>query len=544
LVLNYYTLARWTDEIRPMILQGKVIEIFTQFKDEMTLAWVDTHRQTQVIEISTDAAWPYVLLQDGYQRKKRNSTDLFGSAIGQKVASFEILPSDRVIRLKLDSGMSINFSMFGQVNVFLIDDLGTIIDTFKDAKNWIGKEANFRAQQDGILENFHEFRKEISSVSELKNRLAEGLGQFNKTQTLEYLWRQEGDNLQDAFTTLKSMLDELNTGVPRIYWLGSEPKLFSLIELHHWKEKYPDQQVETYSSVNDALLTYIFKKAGFVQQQAQLDRLVKAAQLRMKKNQSLLLSLQQDLLKAQSYPALEEKAHLLNINIASLKRGMQKIELQNIYGSESDKIEIKLDPKLNPQQNIASYFNHAKKLRNSMEKISERIEAVGKENQYLDRQLSILLSSPDRKDVEKLFRVFTVKNWIKSRDEKIKTEVIAPTFKEYAVSGGWRVFVGQNELKNEELTFHFAKKDDWWFHARGVPGSHVVLKRDGRRDNPGKAAIEEAASIAAFFSKAKTSSLVPVIYTERKYVRKLRGGRPGQVIVERENVVIVPPKTR
>ncbi|HNL27765.1 MAG TPA: NFACT RNA binding domain-containing protein, partial [bacterium] len=99
----------------------------------------------------------------------------------------------------------------------------------------------------------------------------------------------------------------------------------------------------------------------------------------------------------------------------------------------------------------------------------------------------------------------------------------------------------QNDIKNDALTFRFAKKDDLWFHARGVAGSHVVLKRDGRSDNPGQRAIEAAAQIAAFFSKAKTSSLVPVAYTERKYLRKPKGAKPGMVVLEREEVLMVPP---
>ncbi|MBL7961359.1 DUF814 domain-containing protein, partial [bacterium] len=150
----------------------------------------------------------------------------------------------------------------------------------------------------------------------------------------------------------------------------------------------------------------------------------------------------------------------------------------------------------------------------------------------------------DWKKIEKIYDEFVHAGWVKkiSAETRTKIEKEAPTFREFVVPGNWRVFVGQNDTKNDQLTFKFAKSDDYWFHARGVPGSHVVLKRDGRKDNPGKQAIETTASIAAFFSKAKSSSLVPVAYTLRKYVRKRKGSRPGQVIIEREEVVIVPPK--
>ena len=151
--------------------------------------------------------------------------------------------------------------------------------------------------------------------------------------------------------------------------------------------------------------------------------------------------------------------------------------------------------------------------------------------------------SSDWEHLEKIFEKFVRSGWIQTkRDSSQKKKEIAPVFREFKIIGNWRVFVGQNDAKNDQLTFKFAKGDDWWFHARGAAGSHVVLKRDGRSDNPGKQAIESAASIAAFFSKAKASGLVPVIYTQRKYVRKPKGAKPGQVIVEREEVVIVPPR--
>ena len=105
----------------------------------------------------------------------------------------------------------------------------------------------------------------------------------------------------------------------------------------------------------------------------------------------------------------------------------------------------------------------------------------------------------------------------------------------------WFVLVGRSNFENDEITFQVAKPTDYWFHAQGVPGSHVVLRPRAGGDGPPASVIERTASIAAHFSKAKHSSLVPVIYTQRKYVRKFRGARPGQVTCEREKMVMVPP---
>jgi predicted ribosome quality control (RQC) complex YloA/Tae2 family protein len=104
------------------------------------------------------------------------------------------------------------------------------------------------------------------------------------------------------------------------------------------------------------------------------------------------------------------------------------------------------------------------------------------------------------------------------------------------------VVVGRSNHENDEITFRVSAPSDWWFHAEGIPGSHVVLRPRGGSDAPPACFIEQAASIAAHFSKARHSGLVPVIYTRRRYVRKLRGASPGEVKCERETRVMVPPQ--
>ncbi|MEZ4649680.1 MAG: NFACT RNA binding domain-containing protein [Candidatus Eisenbacteria bacterium] len=111
----------------------------------------------------------------------------------------------------------------------------------------------------------------------------------------------------------------------------------------------------------------------------------------------------------------------------------------------------------------------------------------------------------------------------------------------YTTSDGWTVIVGRTNVENDYVTMKVAKQDDYWFHAHGVPGSHVVLKRDGRKDNPSRKTIEEAAAIAAFYSKARNSGRAPVIYTLKKYVTKPRKAKAGLVMCTRETSIMVKP---
>jgi predicted ribosome quality control (RQC) complex YloA/Tae2 family protein len=112
----------------------------------------------------------------------------------------------------------------------------------------------------------------------------------------------------------------------------------------------------------------------------------------------------------------------------------------------------------------------------------------------------------------------------------------------YQTKDGWTVLVGRSNQENDYLTHRMAHPEDYWFHAHGVPGSHVVLRREGRKDNPSAKTIEEAAAIAAFFSKARHSSRAPVIYTRKKYVRKPRGAKAGLAMCQHEKSIMVLPK--
>jgi predicted ribosome quality control (RQC) complex YloA/Tae2 family protein len=331
---------------------------------------------------------------------------------------------------------------------------------------------------------------------------------------------------------------------PRIYWLKEEPKIFSVAELKHWKTKFSGSREEVLNSVNEGLAVYLTQKFKQTTRQREIDELLRACRTRMKKNQMLIADLLSDQVKAEDYRRIERQANLLHLNMAGVKRGMEKVTVEDAYDEEKKAVDITLDPQLTPQANVAKYFAQAKKLKNSVKKISMRLSVLEKENEELQNlEQSLRSKELDWKKTEKIHEQFVRSGWIKKTESRFqfdKEEV--PAFKSFVVHGNWRVLVGQNDQKNDLLTFKFAKSDDWWFHARGVPGSHVVLKRDGRSDNPSKNAIEGAASIAAYFSKAKTSGLVPVIFTKRKFVRKPKGAKPGQVVVEREEVIIVPPK--
>lgn len=545
MILNYHTLWRWVAEMRSSLEHARLIECFSQIKDVLHLAVVDAHRQAWSLEISSDAILPHILMRPRYERRSKNSVTLFETTGHSRIVGADLAPNDRILRIPLEDGRCFYAELFGAINVFLAAPDGTIESAFKEPRQWIGatyeRIASFERRPDVAFPD---------TVDDLKRWLSEGGLHLNKTLVMEWLNRLGNENdITRARMDLAAFMDGLKTEKSRIYYVNRTVRLFSPRSMDHFREKEEakghtvDERV--FDTINDGLLVYVTEKSRADQLEDVTAELVKACRKRIRKDSALLLALEQDRKKAEGYPEQERRAQLLNIHVARLKRGLQRIEVPDIYAGDGSLITLDLDPELSPQENVAKYFAQAKKLKASVRKIEERMNGLAQNRTQLETRLHELLDGRlDEKRRRSLYERFVGEGWIKktpARVRKPKDENEEMVFREYRVHGDWSVYVGQNDKKNDLLTFRFAKKDDLWFHARGVPGSHVVLRRAGRKDHPGKLALEQTAGLAAFYSKAKTSGLVPVSYTERKYVRKPKGAAPGQVLMEREEVILVPP---
>src|SRR5690606_16411814 len=171
----------------------------------------------------------------------------------------------------------------------------------------------------------------------------------------------------------------------------------------------------------------------------------------------------------------------------------------------------------------------AKNQKIEIAKLKENLRAKEKEIQAYEEEMAQLEKADSLKQLRK------------TAPEKPKPQDAKELGYHRLSHQGFEILVGKNARRNDELTFKIAHKNDLWFHAKDVAGSHVIIRQvPGKK--PGEAVIERAASLAAYFSKRKGEALVPVSYTERKYVRKTKDLAPGQVIVEKETVVLVAPQ--
>jgi len=226
----------------------------------------------------------------------------------------------------------------------------------------------------------------------------------------------------------------------------------------------------------------------------------------------------------------EHIADIIMANLHALPKGSGEVELFNFYNN--DTIKVKLNPRLSPQEFAANLYrkgkNRAKEVEQLFENLSYREAKLAK--------LQIQLAA-----IEAIENVKVLRQYLKENDLVAKTqdEDLLP-YREFETEG-YKIWVGRNSEANDKLTQQYASKNDIWLHARSVAGSHVIIKVQAGKTVP-KPVLERAAELAAWFSKGKTETLCPVIYTPKKFVRKVKGGKPGQVMVDKEEVIMVSPK--
>jgi predicted ribosome quality control (RQC) complex YloA/Tae2 family protein len=249
---------------------------------------------------------------------------------------------------------------------------------------------------------------------------------------------------------------------------------------------------------------------------------------KVKRDNALVHGAEQFLKYAETAVPYDEIGHILMANLHQINRGDTEVVLDNFYRNEPITIELKKD--LSPQNNAANYYQKAKNRKKELGLKQKQHEACSIRLQENNTILEKIENAQFLKDL---------KPWLK--EEKAGNEVpLKEKFRKFECQG-FQIYVGKNAKNNDELTLKFAHKEDLWLHAKGVSGSHVIIKHKQMQSFP-QPVIEKAAQIAAHYSSSAGSQLVPVIFTPKKFVRKPKGANPGQVSVEKEEVILVEPK--
>ncbi len=334
------------------------------------------------------------------------------------------------------------------------------------------------------------------------------------------LSKDEQYHLYHHFDWLVSDIREAKFS-PNILYNGKEPIEFAALDC----TSYQNYTKTTYASISEALETYYADKNSYTrirQKSSDLRRIVSTALERNRKKYGLQQKQLQDTVKRDKYKIYGE---LLNTYGYGLEEGAKTLECLNYYTNEP--IAVPLDPTLTPLENAQKYFDRYNKLKRTYEALSERIEETRDETTHLESiaaALDIAVSEDDLVQIrEELVEYGYIRKKRGAKKEKIKSKPF-----HYLSSDGFHMYVGKNNYQNDELTFKMATGNDWWFHAKGMPGSHVIVKSDGE-ELPDRT-FEEAGKLAGYYSKGRDNEKVEIDYLQKKNVKKPNKSAPGFVV--------------
>ncbi len=334
----------------------------------------------------------------------------------------------------------------------------------------------------------------------------------------------EQAELIHLYRTFTRFLAPVRSGAyePVIYYDGKTPVEFSCLPL----TVYEHCRKETFSSVSGLLERYYAEKNTLTrirQKSTDLRRIVQTALERNIKKYDLQAKQLKDTEKREKYRIYGE---LINTYGYGVEQGSKSFEALNYYTGEM--VTIPLDPQIPVQENAKKYFDKYGKLKRTCEAVTKLLEETGSEVEHLRSVQTALDIALQEEDLVQIKEELMQSGYIRKRNPGSKRPKITSKPFHYISSDGYHMYVGKNNLQNEELTFQTARGNDWWFHAKGAPGSHVIVQTNG--DELPDSTFEEAARLAAYYSSNRGADKVEIDYVEKKHVKKPNGSRPGFVV--------------
>lgn len=331
------------------------------------------------------------------------------------------------------------------------------------------------------------------------------------------------DILFHLYTQFTIYLSAIKEGrfTPAIYYDGREPKEFAALPLDH----LDGYECREYPSISEVLSTFYSTRSLLTrirQKSADLRHIVQTALERNRKKYDLQLRQLKDTENREKFRIYGE---LINAYGYNVEEGARKLDALNYYTNEM--VSIPLDPTKTPQENAQRYFAKYNKQKRTFEALSELSKETLEDINYLESVQTALDIALTEEDLAQIREELAGAGYIRRRFTKKKVRIKNEPL-HYISSDGYHIYVGKNNLQNEELTFRFASGNDWWFHAKQAPGSHVIVKSNG--DKLPDRTFEEAGRLAAYYSSMRGSGKVEIDYIQKKHVKKPNGAKPGFVV--------------
>lgn len=285
-----------------------------------------------------------------------------------------------------------------------------------------------------------------------------------------------------------------------------------------------------------------FRAALGAHEQAELRaEIVHALARQRKRLQGTLRKLEQDRAANEQHGRMSQNGDLILANIHAIRRGQASVTVPDYYDADAGEREIALDPTLDPAANAEIWYDKARRARRGVEQIAARVKALTAELDEVEALAERAeAAGDDARALRTVQKELVSRRWI-TQAQKKKLKVQRKPGNRYLSSDGLEIVVGRSSAENEIVTFQIGRENDFWMHAAGSPGSHVVIRNPQKREEPPAATLEQAAALAAWYSKARNNANVQVHWTLRRYVKKLKGGHPGQVLLSTYQSILVKP---
>lgn len=554
--------ANIINELKNTILGGRISKIAQPENDALLLTIKGSNGQHRLL-LSASASLPFVYLTDTNRPSPMTAPNFCMllrkfiangkiTAITQpgleRIICFDIEHLDELGDLKQKR---LIIELMGKhSNIIFCDDTGRIIDSIKHIPASVSSVREVLPGRDYFIPNTQDKYDPLTATPETirsdacdrPTTLAKALyltyTGISPTVANEVCHRAGLD--ADAHTDSLSDDEKLHLA-NEFFWLisdikeekfepcmikkGTEPIEFAAITLHEYSD-YPAYTCETYKSISRVLERFYADKDLYTrirQKSVDLRRVVNTALERDVKKLSLQQKQLKDTEKRDKYKIYGE---LLQAYGYGVEEGATKLEVLNYYTNEM--VTIPLDPLLSAQENAQKYFAKYNKLKRTHEALMELTVEVQDEITYLESVANSLDIAVTEEDLSAIKEELTGSGFIKKHAAKKGARSARSKPFHYRSNDGFDIFVGKNNLQNEELTFKVANGGDWWFHAKGMPGSHVIVKTEGK-ELPDRT-FEEAARLAGYYSKGRGVDKLEIDYLQRKNVKKPNGSAPGFVV--------------
>ena len=546
-----------TKELKQNLLSGRITKIHQPFKNELVFV-IRANGKNHKLLISAHPSYSRIQLTD-QEYSNPDTPPMFCMLLrkhleGYIVENIEQVDLDRIIIFTIKGRNEIGDLSYKKLmveimgrhsNIILVDsERNMILDSIKHipmAQNSYrtilpGAEYLLPPQQNKLnplLATDSDVIKAIDfNAGKIDQQLVQAFSGLSPLITKEILFRAKlttREALTNAFLQLMEQIrkDEFTFNN---YEIGNK-EYFSYTPLTHLQ-----QDAQIFSSSKEQLDRFYYGKADrdrIKQIASDVERLVSNEKEKLTKK---LVKLQKELLDSQKAKTYQLYGELLTANMYQIQRGMKEISVVNYYDEEGSMVTITLDPQKTANENAQKYFSKYQKAKTAQTIIAEQIDIAKEELSYFELLVQ-QIENAKVTDMEEIREELIEQGYLKARTKKNKKQTAKVVVEQYVSTDGTTILVGKNNKQNDYLTNKLAARDDIWLHTKDIPGSHVVI----RSQTPSEATILEAATIAAYYSKAKLSSSVPVDYTNVRYVKKPSGAKPGFVIYDNQKTVYVTP---